>query len=68
MAVLDSVSGHQCELTSSVHVQLGLLPLYLRLLEKFCIPTVTFWQPKHSLMLDFSNVFLKFFFTKYLFF
>lgn len=65
MAVPDSVSGHLCELTSSVHVQLGLLTLCLGLLEKIYIQAVTFWQQKHSLMPDFSSVFLKFFFTKY---
>lgn len=48
MAVLDSVLGHQCELTSTANVQLGFLTLYLGLLEKFCIQTVTFGQQNHT--------------------
>lgn len=63
MAVLDHVSGHECELTSTANVQLGFLTLYLGLLEKF--HAQWHFSNKTTLMPGFCNAFLKFSFTKY---
>lgn len=62
MAVLDSVSAHKCELTSTACVHLGFWLCIWGYLKNFILKH---FSNKTSLMSDFSNAFLKFSFTKY---